>query len=192
VFQKIFDTELLWGIIGRHGIMRPTKNIKLPDGTFTSKPHWKTASSWLHWDQNPWREPDFVRVQGLLTLTEHTPTSGGFCCVPGFQREFKQWGEGHPIESVQGAAWAHGLIYVPEGDPVQGRKCKVLMKKGSLLVWDSRLPHQNYPNDDDTWRMVHYCTYVPVDPEQAKEKQAELNGKILQGVTGTKFPSFFF
>jgi len=191
VFQTIFGTEHLWAVIGRHGIMRPTKNIKMPDGTTVDKPHWKTASAWLHWDQNPWREPNFVRVQGLLAFTDHTVTSGGFCCVPDFQKKFSNWGADHPMDGVPGGAnWSAGLVYVPDGDPIQKQKCAVLMKAGSLLVWDSRLPHQNYPNDDDTWRMVQYCTYFPVDTEQALEKQEELRDKMLEGLTGNYFPKY--
>jgi len=190
VFRNIFGKDQLWVVMDRHGIMRPTKNIKMPDGSLINKPHWKTASSWLHWDQNPWREPNFVRVQGLFALTDHTITSGGFCCVPEFQKKFSEWGVEHPIETVPGAGWGQTLVYLPENDPAQKEKCAVLMKAGSLLVWDSRLPHQNYPNDDDQWRMVQYCTYMPVDPAQAKEKQEELVGKMLEGITGNKFPIF--
>ena len=35
------------------------------------------------------------------------------------------------------------------------------MRKGSVCIWDSRLPHGNWPNDDDQFRMVFYLTYFP-------------------------------
>jgi hypothetical protein len=56
--------------------MRPTKDVKYLDGNVRDKPEWKSKKNWLHWDQNPWQEPDFVRVQGLVALT-NTPISRG-------------------------------------------------------------------------------------------------------------------
>lgn len=190
VFQNILQTEKLWAVVGRHGIMRPTKGIKLKDGSIVDKPGWKTDSDWLHWDQNPWREPDFVRVQGMLTLTDHTEDSGGFCCVVGFHKLFKQWQSDNPLDTVEGASWSHSLIYVPKTDPIQQKKTKILMKAGSLLIWDSRLPHQNFPNDNDSFRLVQYCTYDPVVESEAEEKKKQLRDKMETGLTGSLFPTY--
>lgn len=45
--------------------MRPTTNIQLKDGSIIQRPEWRTKQSWLHWDQNPWSEPNFCRIQVL-------------------------------------------------------------------------------------------------------------------------------
>lgn len=38
---------------------------------------------------------------------------------------------------------------------------KITMRRGSMVIWDSRLPHGNWPNDDDKFRLVLYHTYFP-------------------------------
>jgi len=174
VFRNILEGEEKLRVSkDRWGIMRPTKNIKFKDGSVQDRPEWKTAASWLHWDQNPWAEMNIKRLQGLLAFTDHTETSGGFLCVPKFNKIFAQWGVDNPYDTV-GCSPLHSLVMVPKGDPIQQQVQKVFMKAGSLLIWDSRLPHQNFPNDDDTWRIVQYVTYNPIKEEEEAEQQALL------------------
>ncbi len=40
-------------------------------------------------------------------------------------------------------------------------KCPI--RKGSLLVWNCRLPHNNFPNNSDKPRMVQYIRYACLD-----------------------------
>lgn len=37
---------------------------------------------------------------------------------------------------------------------LEGRRVKILVPSGALLVWDSRLPHENFPNEGHDWRMA--------------------------------------
>ena len=48
---------------------------------------------------------------------------------------------------------------------------KLIVPKGSLILWDRRLPHCNYPNDDNTFRIVEYIHYMP---------EAQINKATLQ------------
>ena len=155
------------------------------------KPEWKTVEKWLHWDQNPWSEPEFCRVQGLVTLTEHTDSSGGFSCVPKFQKEFKKWGEEHPEGSIEGMSRSQTPFFIPENDAVQKRVTPICMPAGCLLIWDSRLPHQNYPNNNHQFRIVQYLTYFPVSQEQKaqEDKRKKLINKIETGIGGDVFPN---
>lgn len=41
-------------------------------------------------------------------------------------------------------------------DYIQEQAQKVALRAGSLLIWSSELPHCNYPNDSDRFRMVQY------------------------------------
>lgn len=46
---------------------------------------------------------------------------------------------------------------------------------GSVVIWDSRLPHGNWPNDSDAFRMVFYLTYFPAlseNPEHVSMRQS--------------------
>lgn len=156
---KVF--EMLWTHIkgskqdlrvnfDRYGVMRPILD-----------PKWKTDDGWLHTDQNPRTEKDFVRLQGILTFTESKEDSGGgFLCIPGFQHQWTEYcQEDHPDE--------HVCPFTSKSDPIEEKIC---VKPGSLIIWDSRLPHANFPNESKTqFRFVQYITYYPSYLESSKK-----------------------
>lgn len=80
-------SDIMRASLGRWGVMRPA----------AGHPEWKTDESWLHWDQNPWSEPDFVRLQAIACLTDDTKTLGGFARAPGFHKSLQRWGEKRPM-----------------------------------------------------------------------------------------------
>lgn len=55
--------------LDRFGMMRPTVF-----GGAEPRKDWQTTGEWIHWDQNPWSEPDFTRIQAVLAISEHTAT----------------------------------------------------------------------------------------------------------------------
>jgi len=166
--------------------MKPTKDIPLADGTTIQRPQWKTQSSWLHLDQNPWSEPGWRRIQGFIAFTDHTETSGGFDCVPCFQNKFDEWAVATPIEQT-GHTLLHENIKIPKTDPMWQEITHILMPAGSLLIWDSRLPHQNWPNKDCTWRIVQYITFRYVDKEFFSHHQQLTLKKIQNGMIPASF-----
>jgi len=155
--------------VDRFGVMRPTKlRVKqhLTDAqegnceqdAIVDRPDWRTSRNWLHWDQNPWSNPLFFGVQGLLALSDGASSSGGFVTVPGFHHEFANWGEQHPEGSLPKRTAATVPFPVPLDDAMQSRRVKVLVPRGGLLAWDSRMPHENFPNEDSSWRLAQYVT----------------------------------
>jgi len=173
VFQTIWNCTQIWlEKWDRYGVMRPAK-IRLNSGKVVTKPEWKTISNWLHWDQNPWSEPDFVRVQGLVTLTDHTETSGGFHCVPQFPSRFISWSLKNSVNMNRNA-----LVTVPEQDPIRQEIKKIKMQAGSLLIWDSRTPHGNYPNEGEGFRMVQFLTFKKVKGEEKEMKRNGVETKL--------------
>lgn len=183
-------TDLMACDVGRFGVMRPSKN----------NPEWQTESSWLHWDQNPNTQPGFYRVQCIVCLTDSTVTSGGFVCVPGFHRQFRAWGEQHPVGSVVvdgkviNETFGTGQPFpVPQDDPCQKQAVRVIAPAGAAVLWDSRLPHQNFPNTDvSAFRVVHYTNMKIRDDESVKERRRLLHQKRvimdLLGEEGMRFP----
>ena len=161
----------------RYGVMRPTKGIVLPDGTTIDREEHKTDSNWLHWDQNGWANNSFQGVQGLLTLSDHTDKSGGFHCVPGFTHEFKQWFSLHSQQTHPNDF--DGLVEVPVGDPIRERIANINCNAGSLVIWDSRIPHGNFPNNNSSFRMVQYITFSPHDKAKFEHRKENL-GKETQ------------
>ena len=135
----------------RYGVMRPILNSK-----------WKTDDGWLHTDQNPKREPNFCRLQGLLSLSDSTETTGGFICIPGFQKEWNNYCKlDRPDQDV-----------CPFLSAKDHRAEKVFVRPGSLIIWDSRLPHCNYPNQSQKYfRLVQYITYFPASQCSQRKKR---------------------
>lgn len=141
--------------VDRVGLMRPTKMKH--GGRLIERPDWRTSRNWLHWDQNPWSSPNFQAMQGLLSL-EGSRSSGGFVTVVGFQEHFARWAREHPEGSIPKRTRDMIPFPVPLDDEMQGRRSKILVPSGALLVWDSRLPHENFPNEGEDWRIVQYVT----------------------------------
>lgn len=174
---------------GRLGVMRPTRE----------HPEWQTESSWLHWDQNPWTQPGFYKIQCIVCLTDSTATCGGFACVPGFHKRFRQWGQENPMgtlmvnEKLIDETYGDAQPFpVPSDDPCQCQVVRVLAPAGSAILWDSRIPHQNFPNTDDkAFRIVHYCNMKVWDEESARERRQLLTQKcILMELFNEEGPRF--
>jgi hypothetical protein len=187
-FTNILSSKRLWVSIDRYGIMRPTKVID--NNEIILKEEWKTKDNWLHWDLSPFNfgtsaagfSPQFLsfddikqdygstRVQGLVTLTDCPVEVGGFHCVPGFCGDrFFQWGNdnmeyGNKEENIK-----RNFIEVPEEDPMRKEITQIPMKAGSLLIWNSQLPHGNFPNTSTEFRMVQYIKMISAeDPREFK------------------------
>ena len=176
--------------LSRWGVMRPGGR----------RPAWQTETSWLHWDQNPWTDPGFCRVQALVCLTDSTETTGGFVCVPGFHNRFEQWGLDHPEGTLEvggrvlDKTFGFGQPFpIPQDDPCQSETVRVLAPAGAMILWDSRLPHQNFPNTDlNDLRVVYYTNMIVRDEKTAQAHRSLLERKweVMKalGQRGLRFP----
>jgi hypothetical protein len=185
VFRHLFSTGRLWGSIDRYGIMRPSNHQQQSEINET----WATKHQWLHWDLSPFhfgtsaagfaprKDLDFealkqdygeMRVQGLITMTDCPVQNGGFHCVPGFQHQFMQWRNDNIDDyGSRPEICKRNFIEVPEDDEMRKHIFQVPMRKGSLLIWNSQLPHGNFPNQSsDVFRMVQYVKFIPVDNQR--------------------------
>jgi hypothetical protein len=177
--QDVPGERVFMSGIPRWGVMRPTAN----------NPEWRTEEKWLHWDQNPWAQPGFDRVQAFAQLSDSTGESGGLLVVPGFHKEWAEWGLEHPIGTVyykgEKITDQHGVekpFPVPEEDPVHLAVRRVVAPAGSLVIWDSRLPHQNFPNTSaDQFRIIVYLSYVSrTENHELLEETKDRNIKQVQ------------
>ena len=153
LYQHLLGSTAIWAKFDRFGFMRPTK----------THPEWATETGFVHWDQNPTVEPNFARLQGVVALSNHSSTSGGFHCIPEFQNgHFHQWAQKHPQTEDDG-----DLIDVAESCLRSNHAKKVPMRAGSMVIWDSRTPHGNWPNEQsDEIRQVLYLTYFPAPTDR--------------------------
>ena len=98
--------------------------------------------------------------------------------------EFDSWSENHPWDDRRIVPYM-----IDKTSPLNDRTVKVLMPKGSLLVWDSRLPHQNFPNQSSGFRMVLYLTFSTITSEELEELQQQNEIKLSAGLTGDYYPT---
>jgi len=178
---------------------------KVKDFQFEDKPDWLTFSNWLHWDLNPWKwtgvDPDVVReyhfddfptenngigsfedgcikLQGILNLTESLEPDGGFYVVPGFHKFISEWAQKTKNSSIYFEEKTnHWLIEVPNNEWIYTQGVKLKTRARSLVVWRSELPHCNYPNNSNRFRMVQYIRFFP---SQSKGTGLSNRKKYLQ------------
>lgn len=144
-FADIWGSEKLWVTIDR-------VNLNIP-----AKPDWD-FKGFIHWDIDTSIEPLPFEVQGVLSLTDTTPDQGGFQCIPGFPKQFKEWVKTQPKDRD---TWKPDIT----GFDVQ----HIETKAGDLLIWNSLLPHGTGRNESDRPRLAQYISMFP-----AKEEDEEL------------------
>lgn len=131
----------------------------------------------MHWDANPWAEPNFARMQGILLLSDHRENSGGFHCIPGFHKVYQEYAAHYAALKKSGV-----LIDLPcAADKAFVQK--ITAPAGCFIIWDSRLPHGNYPNSSGAFRLVHYLTLHPApadDSEAAASRKAQVQRALAK------------
>ncbi|KAL0482534.1 hypothetical protein AKO1_002855 [Acrasis kona] len=58
IYKNIIGRPDLWVSFDRFGVMKPTKQVTLADGTKRDFPEYKSKEKWLHWDMNPFKITD--------------------------------------------------------------------------------------------------------------------------------------
>jgi hypothetical protein len=56
-------------------------------------------------------------------------------------------------------------VRIPQDDEIIGWTQKIPIRKKSLLIWDGRLAHANFPNDSTKPRLVQYAKLNAVDED---------------------------
>ncbi|CAF1628982.1 unnamed protein product [Adineta ricciae] len=106
------------------------------------------------------------KLQGILALVDCREEDGGFHAVPGFQHFIQTWTKKNQQLCID---TNHGgdptTVQIPKDDPIRQYIQRMPIRKGSLLVWDTRLPHGNFPNNSNQMRIVQYLHMAPISDE---------------------------
>ncbi len=106
------------------------------------------------------------KLQGILALVDCREEDGGFHAVPGFQHFIQTWTkQNEQLCLDSNRSGDPTTVQIPEDDPIRKHIQRMPIRKGSLLVWDSRLPHGNFPNNSSGMRIVQYLHMAPVADE---------------------------
>ena len=191
-YSYILNTSIdnVYTNIGRIGWMRPTKDIKFDENKIEDRPNWKTQDGrkWLHLDYDPLsnhcttfglmprkevkyaEKDDFphVRTQGILALDDCSINDGGFQCIPGFHNIMNDiWIKESGQELIKRGVFQHRYQF-KQDDPLINYITKCPLKRGSFLVWNSKLPHNNFHNNSNHGRKNQYIKYARYDDPAVK------------------------
>eukprot|EP01004_Peranema_trichophorum_P004530 NODE_3447_length_1349_cov_23.266721_g3009_i0.p1 GENE.NODE_3447_length_1349_cov_23.266721_g3009_i0~~NODE_3447_length_1349_cov_23.266721_g3009_i0.p1 ORF type:complete len:386 (+),score=81.51 NODE_3447_length_1349_cov_23.266721_g3009_i0:57-1160(+) len=116
-----------------------------------------------------------LKTQGFFALVDCPEEVGGFHCVPGFHQVIEKWTEKYKDHCLKSnSTMDPTTVQIPQEDTVTW-SCvqRVPVRAGSLVIWDSRLPHGNFPNNCDKFRIVQYVRMLKAsDPAVRPRIQA--------------------
>eukprot|EP00761_Pharyngomonas_kirbyi_P003996 gb/GECH01004000.1/.p1 GENE.gb/GECH01004000.1/~~gb/GECH01004000.1/.p1 ORF type:complete len:134 (+),score=20.31 gb/GECH01004000.1/:1-402(+) len=107
-----------------------------------------------------------IRVQGIISVKDCGPNDGGFHCVPGFHHYIRGWA--HENRDRFDPTMQDTTFQVPPNDPIRNHVQRMPMRAGILLIWNSMLPHGNFPNESENGRMVQYIKMAPLEDRAVK------------------------
>ena len=103
------------------------------------------------------------KLQAILALVDCREEDGGFHAVPGFQHHLVRWAEkNHQLCLTSNRGGDPCSIQIRANDSMREGVQRMPIRQGSLLVWDTRLPHGNYPNNSDRMRIIQYLHMAPI------------------------------
>jgi len=187
VFACLWGTEDLVVSFDGAGVFRP----------YGHDPEWKTTKrNWYHVDQAH-KKRGLHCIQGLVTLKDATPHTGGLVVVPQSHRF-----HGEVCRSYKEPANGWNFLGVKANDPIltanEGPKM-LQAKAGDLLLWDSRTVHCNtlplqededMLNGDSLLRAVAYICMTPA--AWCSEKVCNQRAAAFErGVTTSHWPHEF-
>jgi hypothetical protein len=189
------------GLLIKKGFFRPTKNVEIKQNQFEDKPLWKTSKN-LHFDMNPWNYISNIksigfsayksldsfcseyneggiinenekRVQGLINLLDNKEEDGGFILVPGYHKKITEWAEKNKKRGGD-------FIVVSKNDEMYNNSIRITMRRGTLLIWDNRMPHGSQPNNSSNPRMAQFIKMFPKKNFTIKEERSNLLMKVMK------------
>ena len=132
--------------------------------------HFESSENPLHAKNIPTNNAMRKRkLQAILALVDCREEDGGFHAVPGFQHYIATWTrQNQDIYLCANHGGDPTTVQIPMNDPIRQHIQCMPIRKGSLLAWDSRLPHGNYSNNSNGMRIVQYLHMAPITDEAVR------------------------
>ena len=129
-FAQVFGTNDLLSSYDGGNIFRPWHAKEAED-------YAKTEQGWWHVDQGHSLRGRHA-VQGLVTLTNATAQTGGFCVIPGSHKYHDE------LMDTLNRRSAKNFVFIPPSfHALQERQIMPLCQAGDMVLWDSRTIHCN-------------------------------------------------
>lgn len=114
-----------------------------------------TFKNWFHVDQ-PRDVDNFCSVQGIVNFVSNGANDGGLVLLENSHLVFSKYMNDHQAEGI---VWGKTDITDPYLSDKQ--MIKICAQAGEIILFDSRIFHQNVPPTGTNYRM---CTYVSMQP----------------------------
>jgi len=133
-----------------------------PEGTGFPHSYWKLDSFCVEYNDHGIAMDNELKIQGLINFADNLTEDGGIQIVPGFHKHIAEWVESTRESMGKRFGDKNSFIVLPECWATQGAQ-RIPMRAGSLLLWDSRMPHGSAPNDSSCPRL---CQFIKMFPAQ--------------------------
>jgi hypothetical protein len=170
---EIGHQPFMWELRVEEEVMKPYKEIYGESGLVVSFDGMGYIPStlnrkdrdWWHVDQEP-KNPEFKCIQSFVSLTNNTERV--FQCIKGSHKYFEEYFNKNQSKTSS-KAWQK--VNVEYFEDIGLEKIQVNVKKGEMVLWDSRLVHCNRYGNSGEERLVAYISYRP------RSKMTEQQGK---------------
>jgi hypothetical protein len=164
--HEVGQQTFMWNTRCRKEVQEPFKKLYGTEDLVTSftglgyfaKGVVKKAHFWMHTDQAP-KFQEFRCIQSAVSLTSNKLNT--FMCIPGSHLFHKKYFESKSVKDL-GKNWQ--VLESPEDyERHTGQKYNevvVPLEAGDMIMWDSRLFHQNRQGHDEE-RLVQYISFMP-------------------------------
>jgi ectoine hydroxylase-related dioxygenase (phytanoyl-CoA dioxygenase family) len=155
VFSKLLDEKKLWVTMDRASFRPPCRYDLEKYGN---------DANYMHWDYNfPLAKRNMI--QGLVYLTDTKETQGAFSCMPSIYKKIIS-GTYENIDKFDRFNPNKGLFLSEIQDFDDSEIVSISAPAGSLIIWDSRLPHGCVSNHYHLPRFVQFISMYPAsNPE---------------------------
>lgn len=174
-FARIFGTDDLLTSFDGGNIFRPWHAQSCEDRDDQST---KTECGWWHVDQGKLLRGRHA-VQGLVTLKDVGPETGGFCVIPGSHRFHDEL-----LEAIQMRGDKNFVFIPPSFRCLQEKQIMPVCQAGDMILWDSRTIHCNtpslvHPSSQPMDALLRAVAYVCMTPTSMASPEVIAKRKLI-------------
>jgi len=133
-------------------------------------------------ENNQPSQHDGLQLQAVLNLLDNKIEDGGFVIIPGFQHEFIEYFKtqkpNYDPPSLNFDKKFHKLAK------------RISMRKGSMVIWDQRIPHGSFGNTSNNPRMAQFLKLFPTST--VTPKRFNHRAKVMKAIFNDNLKDFPF
>lgn len=121
----------------------------------------------------------YPKLRAVLQISESTEDRGGLELLSGFHNQIKLWCKLNPPKDASFRSNSYGYG-VAAGDPIEKNLQKITVRKGSIIIFSSELPHTMFPNESDQFRYAQYLRMAPLSTLELSEEQKKKRETLIR------------